>query len=240
MTHGAMMRLSQRHSRGFSLIELMLVVALVGIMAGGVIAGSGMLGSSQRRAAATLVMVGVRHGMTLANAEGLPVRMVFDIDGRRIWLEQTRTRMLRTAPDEDEDDLTGGAAAATELEKQAAEESARILEGPREPPATFSAVDALGVDPEDPSPGRALDGDVMILKVHTEHDPAPRTEGRAYLYFWPGGGTEKAVITVGRPDDEEPVNIVVSALSGRTRMVRGDVDFERPDLEVDFGEREVE
>jgi general secretion pathway protein H len=229
-----------RRQRGVTLIEIMLVVALVGIIAGGVIFGSGVLGSSQRRAAATLVLAGVRQGLTLANSQGLPVRMVFDIDGRRIWLEQTRSRMLRSKADEDEDDLTGGAAAATDAERLAKEEAERILEGPREPPPTFSPVDALGVDPDDPSPGRALDGDVLIKKVHTEHDPAPRTEGRAYLYFWPGGGTEKAVITLARPDDEEPLNVVVSALTGRARIVKGEVDFERPDLDVDFGEREVE
>ncbi len=221
------------------MIEVLLVLALVGLIAGGVISGTGMLGGTRQRAAATLVLSAVRQALTHANSNGLPVRLVFDLEEHRMSMEETRARMLRTTADEDEDDLTGGAAAATETERLAAEESERILEGPREPPPRFSPIDALGVDPDDAAAGRALGGDVKFLSVHTEHDPAPRTEGRAYLYFWPGGGTEKAVITLGRPDSE-PISILVSALTGRAQIVKGEVDFDRPDVEMDFGEREVE
>lgn len=222
-----------------SLLEVLLVLALVAMITGGVLSGTGMMGTTQQRTASTLVLIAIRQAMTHANSNGLPVRLVFDFEQHRISLEETRGRMLRTAPSENDDDLTGGAAAATESERLAAEEAKRILDGPREPPAQFSPVDALGVDPDDPGAGRALGGDVKFISVHTEHDPTPRTEGRAYLYFWPGGGTEKAVIILGRPD-AEPVSIIVSALTGRAQILKGEVEFDRPEIDADFGEREVD
>ncbi len=222
-----------------TLMEVLLVLGLVGLIAGGVLSGSGVMGGTRQRAAATLVLTAVRQALTHANSTGLPVRLVFDLEEHRISMEETRSRMLRSAADEREDDLTGGAAAATESERLAAEETERIMDGPREPPPRFSPLAALGVDPDDPGAGRALGGDVKFLAVHTEHDPVPRKEGRAYLYFWPGGGTEKAVITLGRPDSE-PISILVSALTGRAEIVKGEVDFDRPDVDMDFGEREVD
>jgi general secretion pathway protein H len=224
--------------RGVTLVEILLVLTLVALIAGGVMNGTGMLGSSRQRGAATLVLVAVRLAMTEANSSGLPVRIVFDMDQHRISLEATRARMLRT--ETEDDDSTAGAAAATEAEQLASEEAKRIVEGPREPPARFEALPALGVDPDGAGVGRALEGDVRFVSVHTEHDTAPRSKGRAYLYFWPGGGTEKAIITLGRPGDVEPLSVVVSALTGRAQIVKGEVDFDRPELETDFGEREVE
>jgi len=221
-----------------TLIEILLVLALVALIAGGVMSGTGMLGGSRQRAAATLVLTAVRLAMTQANSNGLPVRIVFDIDESRIWIEETRSRMLRSNT-EDEDDLTGGAAAATEAETLAAEEAKRIVEGPREPAPQFSALPLLGVDPDDKGLGRALGGDVKFVGVQTEHDPEVRKEGRAYLYFWPGGGTEKAIVSLGRPDSE-PVNVMVSALTGRAQIVRGEVEFDRPEIDSQLGEREVE
>jgi general secretion pathway protein H len=221
-----------------TLIEILLVLALVALIAGGVMSGTGALGGSRQRAAATLVLTAVRLAMTQANSNGVPVRIVFDIDQSRIWIEETRSRMLRSNT-EDEDDLTAGAAAATEAENRAADEAKRIVEGPREPPPQFSPLPLLGVDPDDEGLGRALGGDVKFVGIQTEHDPEVRTEGRAYLYFWPGGGTEKAIVSLGRPDNE-PVNVLVSALTGRAQIVRGEIEFERPDIDPKLGEREVE
>lgn len=229
--------------RGMSLLELMLVLALVALIAGGVMSGSGMLGGTRLRSDASLILTAVRLAMTQSNSNGLPVRLVFDLEHQRIWLEETRSRMLRSNPDAREDDLTGGAAAATESERLAAEEAKRILDGPREPPASFSVLPALGVDPADPNPGRALGSGIQFARVQTEHDPVARTSGRAYLYFWPGGGTEKAVITLRHGeegDDGKLLSVVVSALTGRAQIVKGEVDFERPDDAADLGEREVE
>jgi general secretion pathway protein H len=234
-------RLRRRASRGFTLLEMVIVVALVAILAMGVLSGSGVVGTAQERAASAMILAGIRVGMTRANADGLPVRLVIDLDQSRVSLEQTRSRMLRVKIDEKSESAAAGAAAATEAERLAEQDAKRILEGPREPLPLFKPVTKDGDEISEFGAGRALGGKVRFVSVQTEHDPVPRTQGRAYLYFWPGGSTEKAVITFGRPEeDAEPRTVVVNALTGRASVVKGAVDLQEPEIEVDFGERAVE
>src|SRR6185436_7006221 len=133
----------RRHQRGVTLLEVLIVVALIGVLAGTVVFGSGMVGSSRMRAAGMLIISGVRIGLTRANATGRPVRMVFDLEGNRVVLEESSSRvMLRQK--EEEESTGGGAEAATEAEKKARAEAERILEGPRAPRASFKPVKQFG------------------------------------------------------------------------------------------------
>jgi general secretion pathway protein H len=229
----------RRRARGLTLFEVLIVIALIAVLAGGVLFGSGMLASNRMRSAAMLIVSGVRIGMTRANGTGRPVRMVFDLDNRRVMLEESSTSvMLRQK--EDEENTGGGAEAATEAERKARAEADRILEGPRAPRAQFSPVKQFGFDAEDPAQGRELGGGIRFRQVHTEHDGQPRTEGRAYLYFWPGGGTEHASIQLERDGDEQGLTIVVSPLTGRAKIERGKVALPEPRSNGEFSEREEE
>lgn len=220
--------------RGFSLVEVLIVVALMAGLTGLVISGSGRLSGSRLRAAATLVMTSVRAAITRANSKGHPVRLVFDLEEQRLYLEETRGRMLRVR-DEDEG-AKAGAAAATELERDAAEFASSFAEGPRAPQASFRAVPGYGKGKE--GPGRSLGQGIRFLQVQTEHDVEPVVEGRAYLYFWPGGGTEKAAVQVSRPGDFDGLTVLVSALTGRAQLERGRVEMEEARRDTYFEERE--
>ena len=44
--------------------------------------------------------------------------------------------------------------------------------------------------------GKPLQRGITFRAVQTTHDDKARTSGRAYLYFWPGGRTELATITI--------------------------------------------
>lgn len=236
--HAAISRARSRRSygRAFSLVEVLVVVALMAGLSALVVSGSGMLTGTRMRSAATLIMSSVRMGITRANSVGRPVRLVFDLDAGRLMLEETRGRMLRvTSADEG---AKAGAAAATEIEQQAAEYAREIIQGPRAPAATFTPVEAFGADAEDPALGRELGRDIRFLQVQTEHDAQPITEGRAYLYFWPGGGTERAAIQITRPGDHTGLTVLVSALTGRARLQRGRIELEEGRRDLEFEERE--
>jgi general secretion pathway protein H len=218
-----------------TLIEVLIVVVLVTLLSGTLIFGSGMLASTHQRAAAALIMGGVRLGLTRANATGRPVRMVFDLDERRIALEEaTGSVMLRV---QDDEHATGaGAEATTEAEREAQREAERILKGPRAPRAQFSPVKQFGFEDDD-KPGRELGPGVRFRGVQTEHDSEPRIQGRAYLYFWPGGGTEAAAIQLQR-GESEGLTVTVSALTGRAKIERGFIELPPDRLERDYSERE--
>jgi general secretion pathway protein H len=161
----------------------------------------------------------VRIAFTRASATSRPNRLVFDIDNGTVILEETRDVLSLK-----KDDVAGGAAAATQEEKDAIETAARIVKGPQAPRARFTAVRALGFDDPDTSGGRPIGKGVRFRKVETAHSPDGQTSGRAYLYFWPGGQTERAAVQLARSasvDDNEGMTILVSALTGRVRAVAG-------------------
>ena len=225
---------SLSRARGVTLVEVLIVVALIGLLAGGAIFGSGMLGSSRLRGAATLIATAIRAGIARANTTGRPTRLVLDLDAERVLLEDaSSSRMLRekTKP-------AGGAEVATEAEQAAKAESDRILEGPKAPRTAFQPAPAFA----DSATGRELGSGVDLVQVETEHDEEPVTSGRAYLYFWPGGAAERAHVQLRRAGDPEGLTVTVSALTGRTGVLRGRVDLPQPksDREEDQGEREAD
>ncbi len=226
----------RRHQRrGVTLVELLIVVALIALLSAAVVFGSGMLSSSRQRAAATLIVAGVRMGITRANSTGRPVRMVFDLEQDRVMLEQSSGReMLR---EKEEANTGGGAEPATEAEKAAKAEAERVLDGPHVPRPRFAPVKQFGFD-GDEGMGRELGKGIEFKSVQTEHDLEPRKEGRAYLYFFPGGGTERASIQLRKTGSDEGLTVLVSPLTGRASIKKGDVDLEEPRIDVEFGERE--
>jgi general secretion pathway protein H len=78
------------------------------------------------------------------------------------------------------------------------------------------------------------------VKVKTEHDEEVINEGRAYIYFWPGGTTERAIVQLKKQGDKEPaLTVVLSPLTGRAKIEKGEVDFPEPrGFEQEYSERE--
>ncbi len=222
----------QQSADGFTLIEVLIVVALIAILSGSVLYGSGMLRSSRLRAASTLIASGVRLGLARANTSGHPTRLTLDLDNDKLLLEEASSSVMlreKSAP-------AGGAEAATEAEQEAKAESDRILEGPRAPRATFRPIPKFADTPT----GRELGSGVDLYQVQTEHDDAPVTSGRAYIYFWPGGVAERAHVQLKRAGGDDALTVVVRPLTGRTTIVKGltELPETRTDKEEDQGDRE--
>jgi general secretion pathway protein H len=214
-------RRAMGRERGLTLIELMVTVALIAFVTTGVVLGSGAITNSRMRGAATMITGAIRIAFTRASATARPNRLVFDIERGVVILEETSDVLTVK-----KDDVAGGAAAATEEERDAIETASRILKGPQAPRARFRPVRALGFDDPDTSGGRPIGQGVRFRKVETAHAPEGQTSGRAYLYFWPGGHTERAAIQLAtRSQTEETsesgMTILVSPLTGRVRTVSG-------------------
>ncbi len=102
---------------------------------------------------------------------------------------------------------------------------------------------ALGfADDEAGKGGKPLPRGITFRSVQTTHDDAPRTSGRAYLYFWPGGRTERASIQVriGTSDsaDQAFMTVLVSPLTGRATIKGGAEDLVVPTDDAHSSERE--
>lgn len=212
--------------RGLTLIEVVIAVALIALLAGSLLFGKNMLVGSRVKSAATLIVSASRFCMTRANTTGKPARLVFDLEKKQLAIEESSTStMLR----EKGKDQTGGAEAATVAETKARAEAERIVEGPRAPRPRFSKLSGVRGALEELSAGRPLGEGVEIVSVRTEHDEEDVTEGRAYIYFWPGGTTERAVIQLKKAGDgETSLSVVLSPLTGRAKIEKGRVDYPEP------------
>ena len=223
--------------RGLTLIELLVTIALISVVTTGVILGSGAVGNSRMRGAAGMINGAVRIAFTRASATSRPSRLVFDIDRGAVILEET-TDVLTVK----KDDTAGGAAPGTVEERDALETTSRILKGPQAPRARFRPVRALGFDDPDTSGGRTIGKGVRFRKIETAHSPDGQTSGRAYLYFWPGGQTERAAIQLALgasvEDEREGMTVLISALTGKVRIAGGAQSMDPLRDDGTFQERE--
>lgn len=215
--------------RGLTLIEIIVVLAIVAVVSGVAIAGSMQLPSARLRRSATMIASAVKVAYTRATSTSRDLRLVMDLDKPRIWLEQSDIPMLVQSSGKL---AAGGAEAVTQAEKDAVAEGDKIIKGPTIAKPRFSPIDTYGFgDTEEGKGGKPLQRGIKFHSVQTTHDDAPRTSGRAYLYFWPGGRTERASIELSVGDSEESAGILtvtVAPLTGKVVVKSGDVPLEVP------------
>lgn len=68
--------------------------------------------------------------------------------------------------------------------------------------------------------------DIKISGVFVSHQKELVEEGKAYLYFFPRGQTEFAVIHLSDLEDEEHFSLIVNPLTGFTEIREGFVEYE--------------
>lgn len=231
-----------RVRRGVTLIEIIIVVAIIAVIMGIVMTGFVGTSSARLRQGTTRVAGSIRVAYARATATSKVVRLVFDFEGSTIAMEETRDRHTLK-----KDPLGGDAASAAEdLAKDAAEASSL-----RTPPAMFEAVDlrkASGIRAEDDesdaeAPPLPLPRNIQFWQVDVEHQQVPVREGKAFLYFFPGGQTENASIQLAIAGTEESdktgfMSVVVSPLTGKAKILGGRVEAFKPVTDQEASEVE--
>src|SRR5262245_36966235 len=91
--------LARARDAGVTLIEIMVVMLIIAIVTGGVVAGSGQLGSARLKRAATMTTGAIRVAYTRATTTSKVQRLVFDFEKNAIWLEESGQPMLVQSKD---------------------------------------------------------------------------------------------------------------------------------------------
>jgi general secretion pathway protein H len=228
--------------RGVTLIEIMIVLSILALMTGLVVAATSQSAGGRLRRATTMIASAIKVAYTRATATSRDLRLVMDFDNEKIWLEESDIPMLAQSKDKAG---TGGADPITQAEQQALAEGDKILKGPPIPKPRFHPIDALGglgvAEDEPGKGGKPLPRGITFRGVQTTHDESSRTEGRAYLYFWPGGRTERASIQVriGKSDSaDQAMTVLVSPLTGRAAIKGGAQDLVVPTDDATSSERQ--
>lgn len=234
----------RRSSQGMTLIEILIVLSLIALLFGSMTFGSGIFTSGNKRAAASLIVAGVRKGLSCANTSGRPCRLALNFDTGSVILEEAVSRGAlrkseKEAADSIRDAVSNYGPSAEEIVNKAEQAATDLIEGNINQSPDYRSV-ADWVD-EDGQPGRSIGRGILFRMVQTEHDEEPIVEGVAYLHFWPGGETERAVVQLGSKDLEDAgYSIMISALTGRARIEKGRKELELGRFsDEEYSEREA-
>ncbi len=224
---------SQHRARGFSLLEIMVVVAIFALATGTVVLSARSVGRAGLRGNATQIAAAIRYCYDRAITTNSYYRLVIDFDQNTFSAERSEDRMLlsrekENAPgkgvafDQEAADKTrdGQLADDDRRMKERGQGLGIALEPPPHPKRakfqTFSDAAVKAVK---------LKGTVRLFDVYTPRQREAYKKGKAYLYFFPDGHTERALVRLADGDDF--YSLVVSPLTGRVDVRPGKVEPER-------------
>jgi len=216
------MRRRHGHS-GFTLIELLVVLCIVGLLAALSIRGLRSLARSDLRASVTHLSGAIRYLFDRASTTGQYHRLVIDLDAGRYWAEVSDDTFYLPRDPETESSAKKLAALEADLDEKAARQ--------KEMAQAAGDVDMSKVLPMDFRPKKARFGafkesnlkpvtlkNTEVMDVFTPRVADPVTKGRAYIYFFPLGQTEPAIIHLSDPQEQTIYSLVVHPITGRVRI----------------------
>lgn len=195
-------------SRGFTLVELMIVVAIVGLLGALVVpAVESVSGANARKAAGELAGT-MRYLFDTAALRHATCRLALDLD-QRSWRAECAPGGVTMAPETGRGRDDGALAERFPDEKDP--EVRRLL-----------ARTSFGRFEDRLVKERALPGSTRFGAVHLEGRRDALEEGTAYVYFFPGGQAQRAWVPV--KDGTNLFTVVVEPFTGRARVVAGAVE----------------
>jgi len=203
------MRQQQPRASGYTLIELIIVVAVVALLAAATLpAVRGVTGANARAAAGELAGA-MRYLYDTAALRRQTCRLALDIDGGSWWAECTqehftlsREKATEARPQEEDDDL------ADRFPDERDAERRRLL-----------ARAKFGKFEDRLAKKRSLPGAVRFDQIWTEHQREPFGRGMAYVYFFPQGRGELAQVPIR--DGDTAYTVMLQPYTGRARVVTG-------------------
>jgi general secretion pathway protein H len=233
-------------SQGFTLIEIIIVLAIVGLIASLGVGGLRRLAKSDLRGEATHLSGAMRFLFDRASTTGKTHRLVLDLEGGRYWAEvtddkffvprdtetpaETRKREEEEAKEDEEKKAAQekasssaaadmfGSSSGSGLPMNSSYDPAKLDIGEFKPKrARFAAFKEMALKPV------TLKKKVIIRSVYTPRSTEPITSGRAYVYFFPLGQTEASIVSLSDPDGDTIYSLVAHPITGRIRVYNQEV-----------------
>lgn len=221
---------NRRGNAGFTLIELLAVIAIGALVLGSAVRGFRSLAKSDLRTATMHLSGAIRYLFDRASTTGKHHRLVLDLNEGRYWAEVSDDKFYIPHEAENQQDVLRREETEekqAEKDRQAAEERAnRAVEG-----NSGGSYDPTKMEMGDFRPKRVRFAafkevalkpvtlkNAKLTDVFTPRVTEPVTAGRAYIYFFPMGQTEPAMVHLSDMKDEAAYSVVVHPVTGRVRI----------------------
>ena len=232
-------------ARGFTLIELLVALAIVALLTGGAVRGFRSIAKSDLRAGTAHLSGAIRYLFDRASTTGKYHRLVLDLTEGRYWAEisddkfyvprEAESQFDRRRREEDEAKQDEDQKRKDEKREQVMGDSnysggfdpSKIEAGDFRPKrARFGAFKETALKPV-----TLKKGSIKIAGVYTPRLTDEVVGGRAYIYFFPMGQTEPAIVHLSDEEGETFYSIVVHPITGRTQIYN---QYVRPPNGVEF------
>jgi general secretion pathway protein H len=224
--------------QGFTLIEVMVVFAIVALLAGASVQGIRSLRKADLREATTQLSGSMRYLFDRASTTGKIHRLVIDMEQGMYWAEVSDDRFYIPREETEQQVREREEKEAAEDEEEAAkrQRAAREAESGKSAGAN-SSFDLSKLEVADFRPKRARFASfkdlalkpvrlkkTKVQSVYTPRVTEPLTTGRGYIYFFPLGQTEPAIVTMSDQSGETIFSLVVHPITGRVRIYNREIN----------------
>jgi general secretion pathway protein H len=225
---------------------MMIALAIVALITVVTVRGLRSDAKTDLRSTATRMAGSIRYLFDRASTTGRVHRLVLDFDNGKYWAEVSDDQFIMGAGKETEESRKKEAekiAKEEEVKREAAEKEAffgasqipsKYMPKPFVPKrAKFDAFRETAVKPI------SLKSDVVLADIYTPRLVKPLAEGKGYVYFFPMGMTEAAVIHLS--DGKETFyTLIVHPLTGRVSVKNSFVEANTGEQVDDSGKAVVQ
>jgi general secretion pathway protein H len=228
---------------GFTLVEVLVAVLVVSLILTIGVKGFRSITKSNLRESAAHMSGAIRYLFDRASITGKYYRLVIDLSDGKYWPEVSDDKFYAPNQAESEADRRKREAKedAADEDERKRQEKQKALYGSSSSSSSDSYGSATSFDmsklevgefrPKRPRFAAFKETTLKpvtlkklkIKSVYTPRMTEPLTTGRAYLYFYPLGQTEPAIITLTDPTGDSVYSLVVHPITGKVKIYNQEI-----------------
>ncbi len=205
-------RVSSRTNGGFTLIEVILVIAIIAVVVTGATFGLGAITRTRLRSSAFRVMSAAQFAYNRSLTQGTTTRLRFDFEKDTMAIEETLTPVT-LATNEQLEDEDGQAVDPWDLARARLEQPLT----PVKPTSPFQPISNQSGKVLERYTAKPIGDGVSVHALITPHETEIRKDGEGSVYFFPGGLTEHAVIQLSDSSDMV-YSVEIHPLTGNAKI----------------------